>query len=398
MIEEIKQMLKDHKDALIANWDSSKQEQMNQLNALEARLKEVESKIAVRKVTIPGLEDEKQQFSFFRAVHAIQSRDWSQAGFEKEIFEATRKTAQAGLGAGSIGGYIVPTIYIAQLIELLTAESVVASMGATILSGLNGSPVQIPRQSGGTTAFWVGENAAITESNITLEQLALTPKKVGVLVKLSNTLIKLSNPSAEALVRRDIARSLALMIDYSALRGLGTANQPKGINLTTDINTVAIGVNGGALTYDHLIDMEYELAVDNALRGRLGYIFHPAIRRNLLKRKIAQYSGQTDGQYIASPTTEANFQSWLGYPYKMTTQIPINLVKSGSGTVLTEVYFGNWEELIIGQWGGMEMMASQETSDSFEKDQTWVRVLQELDIAVRHPQSFCLINDATYNT
>lgn len=396
MIEEIKKLLKEHKDALIANWDSSKQEAMNKIEALETRIKEVESKIQTRSVTIPGLETEKKQFSFFKAVHAIQSRDWSEAAFEKEIFDLTRKTAQA-MGTGNIGGYIVPTIYIAQLIELLVAESVVAGMGATILSGLNGSPVQIPRQTAGSTAYWVGENAAITESNITLDQLSLTPKKVGVLVKLSNSLIKLSNPSAEALVRRDIARSLALKIDLSALRGLGSANQPTGVNLTENINNVDIGANGGALTYDHLIDMEYELAVDNALRGKLGYIFHPAIRRNLLKRKVAQYSGDTGGSYIHTPVTEANFQAWLGYPYKMTTQIPINLTKA-EGTGLTEIYFGNWEELIIGQWGGMELMASQETSDAFEKDQTWVRVLQEVDIAVRHPESFCLINDATYNT
>jgi HK97 family phage major capsid protein len=397
MFEELKKLLAAHKDELLKDWNISKAELINQLEATELRLKDLESKYQTRAVTVPGLEAEKQQFSFFKAVHAIQTRDWSNAGFEKEVFDATKKTAQA-MGTGSVGGYIVPMIYIAQLIELLTAESVVVGMGATVLDNLNGSPIYLPRQTGGSTAYWVGENAAITESNITLDQLSLTPKKVGVLVKLSNTLIKLSNPSAEALVRRDIAQSLALKIDLAVLRGTGANNQPTGINLTDSINTVAIDTNGGALTYDHLIDMEYELAVDNALRGKLGYIFHPAIRRNLLKRKIAQYSGDTGGQYIASPTTEANFQSWLGYPYRMTTQIPINMEKAASGAILTEVFFGNWEELIIGQWGGMEIMASQETSDAFEKDQTWVRVLQEVDIAVRHPQSFCLISDATYNT
>lgn len=395
MLEEIKKMLAEHKEALLANWDASKTETMNQLCALELRVKEMELKVQTRAVSLPGLEDE-QEFSFFKAVHAIQSRDWSNAGFEKEVFDNTRKKQQA-ISPGSSGGYIVPTIYIAQLIELLTAESVVAAMGATFLSNLQGSPVQIPRQSSGSAAYWVGENAAITPSTVAFEQLSLTPKKVGVLVKLSNTLIKLSNPSAEALVRRDIARSLALKIDLSALRGTGSANEPTGINLTSSIKTVAIGATGGALTFDHLIDMEYELAAANSLRGKLGYIFHPSIRRNLLKRKVAQYSGDTAGSYIVAPVTEQVFQNWLGYPYKMTTQIPINLTKGG-GTNLTEVYLANWEELIIGQWGGMEIMASQETSDAFEKDQTWVRVLQEVDIAVRHPESFCLINDATYNT
>lgn len=392
VLEQIKKLLSEHKDAVIASVAKDRETELKTIEGLEARIKDMETKILSRKVTIPGLEDEKQAFSFFKACHAIRTGNWEDAGFEKEVFAATRKKAME-MGTGSAGGYIVPTIYIAELIELLRAESVVASMGATILNDLQGSPVQIPRQSGGATAYWVGENIAITASDLTLEQLSLSPKKVGCLVKLSNALLKLSNPSAEALVRRDIAVALALKIDLAALRGIGASYQPKGINLQTGLNTVAIGTNGGNITFDHLIDMEYELAADNALRGKLGFIFHPCIRRNLLKRKVAQYSGDTSGAYIVAPVTEQVFQNWLGYPYKMTTQIPINLTKA-EGTGLTEVYFGNWQELLIGQWGGMELMASQETSDAFEKDQTWVRILQEVDIAVRHGESFCLINDA----
>lgn len=392
MLEQIKTLLAEHKEAVIAGVGAEKEKTLNMIDALELRIKDLESKIASRKVTLPGLEDEKQTFSFFKACYAIKNNDWSNAGFEKEVFDNTRKKTMA-MGTGSAGGYIVPTIYIAELVEMLVAESVVISMGATVLNNLQGSPVQIPRQSGGATAYWVGENIAITASDLALEQISLTPKKVGALVKLSNTLIKLSNPSAEALVRRDIAGALARKVDIAALRGLGASYEPKGVNLQTGLNTVAIGAAGGNVTFDHLIDMEYELAKDNALRGKLGYIFHPAIRRNLLKRKVAQYSGDTGGSYIVAPVTEQVFQNWLGYPYKMTTQIPINLTKT-TGKDLTEIYFGNWQELIVGQWGGMEIMASQETSDAFEKDQTWVRILQELDISVRHGESFCLINDA----
>jgi HK97 family phage major capsid protein len=393
VIAEIKKLLEEYKNSVIQSVTVDKEKILNAIEAQELRIKDIEGKMQSRKVSLPGLEDEKTPFSFFKACHAIRTNDWSQAGFENEVFQETRKKAMS-MGTSSAGGYIVPTIYIAELIELLQAESVVISMGATVLNNLQGSPVQIPRQSGGATAYWVGENVAITSSDLTLEQVSMTPKKVGCLVKLSNTLLKLSNPSAEALIRRDIAVALALKIDLASLRGLGASYQPKGVNLQTGLGTVAIGTNGGNITFDHLIDMEYELAADNALRGKLGYIFHPCIRRNLLKRKVDHYTGQSTNQsYLIAPVTEQVFQNWLGYPYKMTTQIPINLTKA-EGTALTEVYFGNWQELIVGQWGGMELMASQETSDAFEKDQTWVRVLQEVDIAVRHGESFCLINDA----
>jgi HK97 family phage major capsid protein len=392
-LQEIRKMLEEQKSLLLLKVDDRVKDAIQKIEGLEARLGELEKMATPRKVHLPGLEDEKEKFSFFKAIWAIKTGNWDNAGFEKEVFDNTRKKAMA-MGTGSAGGYIVPTIYIAELIELLMAESVVTAMGATVLNDLQGSPVQIPRQSGGATGYWVAENASITASDLTLEQLSLTPKKVGALVKLSNSLIKLANPSAEALVRRDISAAIALQIDLKALRGTGAANQPTGIASTENINTVAIGADGGSLTWDHLLDMEYELAVDNALKGKLGFVFHPAIKRNLMKRKVAQYSGDTGGEYIINPMAESLFQTWLGYPYKMTTQIPINLTK-GSGTNLTEVYFGNWQELMIGQWGGMEIALSQETSDAFEKDQTWIRILQEVDIAVRHPQSFCLINDAS---
>lgn len=392
-IEKITKLLEDHKSALILKVDEEVVKLRQENATLNARLEEIENKARPTRVTVPGLEDEKTKFSFFRAINAIKSRDWSNAGFEKEVFDATSK-AMAALGAGSAGGYIVPTIYIAELIELLRADSVVVASGATILPDLQGSPIQIPKQTAGSTAYWVGENAAITSSDLTLGQITMTPKKIGALVKLSNTLIRLSNPAAEALVRRDIALSLALKIDYTALHG-GGASEPTGVAATSLINTVAIGSAGGDATFDHLIDMEYALAEDNALRGNLGYIFHPAIRRKFLKTKVTMYSGQTSGQqYLIPPMNESVLQGYLGYPYKMTTQIPINLTKT-SGTDLTEIFFANWSELILGQWGGMQIMASNETSDSFEKDQTWVRILQEMDIAVRHPESFCLCNDAS---
>ena len=393
MLEEIKAILEAQKVLLLAKFDEKSKEGLATIAGLEARIAEIEKLVTPRKVYLAGLEDEKP-FSFFKAILAIRTGDWSEAGFEREVFDNTRKKVMGALGGGPGGGYIVPMIYVAELIELLRAEAVVAALGATVLAALQGSPVYIPRQSAGSTGYWVGENVAITGSDLTLEQISLTPKKVGALVKLSNTLLKLSNPSAEALVRSDIATAIALQIDLKAFRGTGASNQPTGIANTASINTVAIGTNGGDLSWDNLIDMEYALAEDNALRGKLGFAFHPAIRRKLLKTKVAQYSGDTGGNYYVSPPiTETTFQAWLGYPYKMTTQIPINLTK-GSGTALTEVYYGNWADLLIGQWGGMEIMASQETSDSFEKDQTWVRILQEVDLAVRHPESFCLVSDA----
>jgi len=71
----------------------------------------------------------------------------------------------------------------------------------------------------------------------------------------------------------------------------------------------------------------------------------------------------------------------------MTTQIPINL---GTGTNETEIYFGNWQELVVGQWAGIEILPSKEAGDAFAKNQTWIRIITDVDIGLRHAESFCL--------
>jgi HK97 family phage major capsid protein len=296
-------------------------------------------------------------------------------------------------GNDTAGGYIVPSEYIPELIELLYSNTVLMKLGATVLSGLTSSPIEIPKQTGGATAYWIEENEAITPSELTVGQIRMTPRAVAAMVKLSNRLIRMSNPSAEAMVRRDIALTLAQAIDIAGFRGSGVASQPLGIVNTDDINTVEIGPNGGPATFDTLIDMAYELEVDNALRGNLSYVFSPGVKRTLIQSKVAQYSGDTGGQYVVQPITDSALNGYVGYPYRTTTVLPTNLVK-GTSTDCTEIIFANWQEMIIAQWAGLQIMASTETSDAFERNQTWIRIIQEVDFAVRHPQSFCVCNDA----
>jgi HK97 family phage major capsid protein len=350
---------------------------------LKARFENLEAKVRERKwANMPGLEDEKEKFSLFKALYAIATGDWSQAQFEADVFRQTRDMATS---PDSSGGYLVPAQAIPELIEMLRTEAVVFQMGATLLDNLTGSPVELPKQTGGATAYWVGENEALTGSDAALGQLQLTPKSVGALVKLSNRLLRLSNPSAEAMVRADVARVISLAIDLAALRGTGANGQPTGIANTAGINTKGFGT--ATPNFDFFFDMEYELAVDNALRGKLGFVFHPCVKRSLSKLKVAQFSGDTGGEYIIRPMDANALTNYIGYPFALTTQIPINL---GTGTNETEIYFGNWQELVVGQWAGIEILPSKEAGDAFAKNQTWIRIISDVDIGLRHAESFCL--------
>ncbi|MDD2901554.1 MAG: phage major capsid protein [Syntrophales bacterium] len=386
MHTELKRLLTEIKDAMPEN--------------LNRRLEDVESKLRTRKwASLPGVEAEK--FSFFKAIRGIQTGDWSNAGYEKEVFDSTRRKA-LGTADDVAGGYLVPAQAMGDLIEMLRADSVVIQSGARVIDNLYGSPVLFPKQTGGATVYWIGDNDTITPSQPTFGQLRLEPHKAAALCQLSNSLLAMSNPSAEAVVRQDIATGMALAVDLVALRGTGTENEPLGIANTPGINTALAGdgVNGAPLgnSLDLFEDLSYQLAADNALKGSLGFVFHPVVRRVLRKMKVPQWSGDTGGYplipavIMAAMSGDNALREAIGYQFRTTTQLPVNLTK-GNKSNCTEVFFGNWSELIIGQWAGMSILASNQAGTAFQTDQTWIRVILNCDIAVRHEKSFALCND-----
>lgn len=357
------------------------------------RLDTIEKIAKTRTVDLPGVNDgdNKGKFSFQRAILAIAKKDFSKAPFEEDVFKESAKRALAA-GVDSAGGYLVPAQYVAELIEVLRAKTVVFEMGARDMSGLTGSPVEIPKQTGGATGTFIGESEAITASDPTFGQLKMTPHQASAMTKISNRSLALSNPALEALVRDDLAKVLARLIDKAALRGDGASNFPIGIANTPGINAVVMGNPDGAdVTYDKLVDIQTALDEDDALDGRLGWVFHPALRGKIAKLKDSQ-NRPLFQNFEGGGTQEQPARTLLGYPWKTTTQIPTNLTK-GAGVSLTELYFGNWEELIVGSWGVLQLAATQEAGDSFEKNQTWVRIIQEVDMGVRHAVSFNVSND-----
>jgi HK97 family phage major capsid protein len=367
-------------------------------NNFMKRLEAVESQLRTRKwANLPGAED--SGFSFFRAFRAIKTGDWSEAGVEREIFDQAKKRA-LGTSDDAAGGYLVPVQAMGELIEMLYAKSVVIESGAQVIPDLKGSPVQFPKMTGGATVYWIGDNSEIPDSEQTFGQIQMTPKKAAALVKLSNSLLAQSNPGAEAVVRQDIARGLSLAVDLAALRGTGSENQPLGIANTAGINTVTLGSGNGAVLGNNLDlfeDMAYELDADNALQGRLGFVFHPTVRRTLRKMKTPQWSGDSGGAplipqvILAAMAGDRAIQDAIGYPFRTSTQIPTNLVTGGS-TNCTEVFFANWADVLIGMWGGMTILASNVAGTSFAYDQTWIRIIMNVDVVLRHPESVCLCN------
>jgi HK97 family phage major capsid protein/HK97 family phage prohead protease len=293
------------------------------------------------------------------------------------------------VGTSSLGGNLVSTDLLAgSFIGLLRNRMMVARMGARFLTGLIGN-VAIPRQNGAASLFWAAsEAAATTESSLTFDQVTMTPKQATARVDYSYLTLLQTTPALESLIREDLANIIALGIDLAALHGSGAAGQPTGLASISGIGSVAGGTNGAQINYSHVLALEKAVSVANADLGTLGYLAN-AKARNTLKQT---YTNSTYGEIpVWSKGVAQDIGTLNDYPAGCSNQAASNLTKGTSTTVCSATFFGNWMDLLIGQWGGLEILVnpySQAANRIYE-----VYAYQAVDINVRHPESFAAMLD-----
>ena len=345
-----------------------------------------------------GMSDKQtDDFSIVRAVNALVTGNWNDAGFEREMSdEMASKLGKRAQGfyiptdvlmrdlnvtTTTAGGHTVATDLLSgSFIDMLRNKMATVGLGATMMNDLVGN-IAIPRQTGGATSYWVAESGAITESQAAFDQVSMSPKTVGSMSDISRKMLLQSSLDVESFVRNDLATSLALAIDSAAINGSGSSNQPTGVLNTSGIGSVVGGTNGAAPDWADIVDLESAVSVDNADMGALGYLTNAAVRGKLLQTEKASGTAQ----YVWSDSNTLR-----GYGAAVSNQVPSNGTK-GTGTALSSMLFGNWNDLIIGTWGGIDI--NVDTSTGSASGTVRVVALQDVDIAVRHAESFAAMTD-----
>lgn len=356
---------------------------------------------------------EARRFSFVRLLNALANPDdraaREAAAFELEASAAARSRSgrehrgnatvpidvirqalaegrrDLTVGTPGDGGHTVATDLMASaFIDLLRNRMALDQMGIRVMADLTGN-LAIPRQTGGATAYWVAENAAPTESQQSFGQVPLTPKTVAAFTDISRRLLLQSSIDVEAFVRQDLAMVLALAIDAAGISGTGTSNQPRGVLNTSGIGAVVGGANGAALTFAHLVDLETAVATANADVNNLGYLVNAKTRGHL--KKTVKFGSGTEMPIWDNGETPMN-----GYRAGVSNQVPGNLTKGSSSGVCSAVLFGNWSDLILGMWSGLDLLVNPYTG----ADAGTVRIhaFQDVDFAVRNAASFAAMVDA----
>ena len=342
---------------------------------------------------------EAKQYSIFRAIRNLKhgadnSKFREEAAFEIECSRAvakqlgrdltsnilvpgevlTRPLGQEAVSRamstqpGSKGGYMVSVDNLG-FIDILRNRSVALNMGARNLSGLVGNVI-FNRQTGKATIAWQGgEGANITATDQTLGQLSMTPKTAIAITDVSEQLLRQSTPSAEQFVMADLAADIAIDgIDNAVINGAGGA-QPLGIKNTTGITS---GQDAAAATYAKILAFVSTAGSVNAIRANAGFVTNTAGAAKLM---TVQRFTSTD-----TPVWEGNMLDGqlVGFRAMSSEQI-------ASANLL----FGSWDEVIIGDWGVLEL-AMDNGGTRFNQAQVGIRAMWMVDVLVRYPQAFVL--------
>lgn len=348
-----------------------------------------------RDASIGMSQREVRQFSIFRAIRALDPQatkeDREAAAFE---FECSRAAAQlygkeakgiiipgdvlmdrafgtggngtSGNGSAAIATNLLPGSFI----DILRNRAWVMKRART-MAGLVGN-VDIPKQTSTSNVYWVGEGGAPTPGQPGLDQISFTPKTVGAYTDITRRLLKQSTPDAEAIVRDDIIKNMALGIDKVAIYGTGTEFQPKGLKNYTGINAVDFAT-ASKPSYAELVQMETEIALDNADVDSMSYAFNAQVRGNL--KTTLKFPGVNGSAAIWEPGNTVN-----GYATDVSNQIATG-----------DVFLGNWADLVIALWGGLEL-----TIDPYALSTSGglrLIALQDIDINLRRVESFCWGSD-----
>ena len=292
----------------------------------------------------------------------------------KTSSEATRALA---IGTDASGGYALPSSVMPRILDALAPASSLLLAGAGILPLSEGAKTfNFAAVDVLPVATWRAENGAVDESAPTFKNIAITPRSLSFMVKVSRELLA-DATNIEPALNAAIAQAFAIEIDRVGLLGTGTAPEPRGLKNTSGIQTVTNGVNGTVLaSYANIFSgVEKILTVNGPMPT--ASIMAP---RSLVKLGAL---ADTTGQPLQLPGMLQNVK------LLQTSQIPVNLTV-GASTDCSEIFLGDFTKMFICMRESLNVQVLTETFA--DHGQIGFMCHARLDIAVQYPQAFCLVS------
>ena len=333
-------------------------------------------------------ERDMSKYSLLRAINAMATGDYKDAGFEREVSNAIADasgTEARGLfmphealfggmlrqqekKTPSKGGVLVDTdLRTDMYTEILKNRTVLGAMGATVLSGLQGD-VDIPKQLSEGNFYWLDEDGEAPLTDIDFGTIGLSPKTISGAIAITRRLRKQSSMSIENLVRNELLSGVAVTTDKGYLYGTGEDNQPLGLMYQTGIPGLTYDDKFG---WDDAVDMETQVGQANVSANGMGYLTSVGQRGAGKKTFVAAGTGErlwhnneVNG-YRAMASNQVNADTWV---------------------------FGDWAQVLIALWGVVDLKVDQATKAA--SDGLILRVFQDVDVNARRKEAFSIARKA----
>lgn len=283
----------------------------------------------------------EKRFSLINAINGIVKNGTVSTADQAVINAAREEMRKAGLsfngqiqlpadtrsftvtGEGGVHDDLVETKF-EDILAPLYAKNVLVQAGAKYMTGCIGD-VQVPVMSAGNV-YWEAEVGDAQNGKGAVSSVKLTPKRLTAYVDLSKQFLAQDSLSAESLIRQDLVNAINAKLESTILGAeAGSDTQPAGIFAGAELEQIT--------TYKGVCD--FEAGVEEAnVYGECKYVMSPKAKaafRNMAKSTKSTELVFADGQLDGTP------------------------VLTTSNVAETNVAYGDFSNLAIAQWSGLDL-------------------------------------------
>lgn len=366
---------------ILRNLQSEVEAFENQIKDAELREKFAKKSVEGKKSN-DGMNAEEREMSNFSMTKFFNSinRNEPITGLEREILDegviearslgassnghyinlkalnAIQKRAMSA-GSSSAGGNFVQTDKMG-FFDVLRANRVLDKVGAEWEMGMVPN-VDYTGFSTGWTFADAAENATAADADAVTVNRAVSPKRIAGKILLSNQLM-IQDPTMDAKLLQSLQNALYPYVEGKVLTGSGSSNAMTGITANSTAATLALGTNGGAPSLTYIQNMRKTLLNGNVDASKIFWLINPNTEALLMATPVDSGSGAMlipYGSYFNGATGFIN-----NIPYLVTSNLPNNLTKGTSSTNCSAVIAGDFSNLKVCQWGGLDIVIDPYTA------------------------------------
>jgi HK97 family phage major capsid protein len=319
---------------------------------------------------LEGAEGEMHQEAKREAQRAGRVLD----GYGLPAFQLNATRAQTAATAATAGDLIATNLD-STLIPALRPKLVMSNLGATALNGLVGN-LDLPAGDAIASAAWEAENGEANNTDPSVRLVELRPNRLAAVTTISRRLMTQSSLDVETWIRGELSNAIARAVDSAAI--VGNGDNIDGILGTTGVNEITFG---GAVSRAKLVNLMTKIAVENYDAANMAFLMNPVLVGELMKLKTDAGSGLFDMQTAMS--------TLLGYRVERTTLVPTNI-----DTNKTAVIFGDFSNVVIANWGGVDIIVNPYSLA--KTSQVEIVINSEWDVKLKQPKALAFGDDITW--